>query len=88
MSDGERAVFFTFGANVSPERRLELVDTLASWKGIEKVLPLKPGAYNPALARFFYAYATPGTDPAELVERIRSLPEIESASSGPRRKLV
>jgi hypothetical protein len=81
-------VFFEFDSTVSRDRQLDVLSDLAGWTAIDKVQPLKPGSEHPALSRLFYAYAAPGTDLTDLVERIRVLPEIRSASTGPKRKLV
>ena len=81
-------IFFEVAPDLPPERLQQVLDELAGLGGVEKVVPLVPGARNPAVACTFYAYATQGTNLAQLVERVRALSGVASASLEPKRRLI
>lgn len=83
-----RSVTFNFRTDVSEDERQETLERISSWSDVEKASPLKPEAKNPLLLRMAYAYLKDDADLDGVVERISNLPEIESASAPPRRRLI
>lgn len=83
-----RSVTFNFRPDVSIEQQDHVLERINTWSDVRKASRLKPGAKHPALSRMAYAYVTGDADIAGLVGRLSNLPEIESASIPPTRRLV
>lgn len=81
-------IFFEVAPDLPPERLRQVLDQLAGLSGVEKVVPLVPGARNPTVACTFYAYAAQGTNLPQLVERVRALSGVASASLELKRRLI
>jgi hypothetical protein len=80
-------VDFSFRPEVTAEQRDSVLDQIRRWDPIIEAMPLKPGATHPSTRRLHHAYVT-DNDVAATVERLSSLPEIESAAVPAKRHLV
>jgi hypothetical protein len=83
-----RSVTFNFRPDVPRERQNQVLKGITSWETIHKVSRLNPRARVPLLLCMAYAYLEDDADLDQVVERLRGLPEIESAGAPPRRGLV
>lgn len=83
-----RSVTFNFRPGISMDQQEHVLKHVNTWGDVRKASRLKPGAKHPLLSRMAYAYVTGDADLGDLVKRLSSLPEVESASIPSRRRLV
>lgn len=82
------SVMFNFRPNVSPERQKVILDAISHWREVYGASRLRPNAKHPEVQRMCYAYVQDPTNVVATVERLESLPEVESASVPAERELV
>jgi len=80
-------VNFSFRLEVAAEQQASLLDQIRRWDSVIEARPLKPGAKHPSIRRLHHAYVTDDNVTA-TIERLSSLPEIESAAVPAKRHLV
>ena len=83
-----RSVTFNFRPDVPPEQQDEVLEHINAWDAVRRASRLKPDAQHPLLLRMAYATAADDADLEDLRARLSELPEIESASIPPQRRLV
>jgi hypothetical protein len=83
-----RSVTFNFHPDVSTDRQDGVLERINTWGDIRQASRLKPGAKHPLLLRMAYAHVRDDADINGLIGRLLKLPEIESASIPPTRRLV
>ncbi len=81
-------VVFTVRPSTTAERQHLLLQQLGSWPEIAHVSPLLPEATDPAIQRMCYAYLADHANAVEVVERLRAVPEVESADLPAQRRLI
>jgi len=85
---GKRVITFAFHPGVPRERQDERLAEIARWKQLDQVSRLKPDAQLDSLFRLCYAYLSDEADPNQVMTALTAIPEIESASLPPARRLV
>jgi hypothetical protein len=83
-----RTVMFNFHADVPPQQQETLMAQIGTWDGVHKTACLKPDATRPELRRMCYAYVEDSAEIKTIVERLSTLPEIESAFPPAERRLL
>lgn len=83
-----QVVNFSFAPTVPKERRPALLEQIGSWPEVAKARQLDADAEDADVGRLAYAYVSPGYRPEELLQRLRAMPEIATASEPATRKLV
>jgi len=83
-----RVVSFSFKPEVPPQRKAKVVSRIGKWKAIHKAVPLLPGASRPDISKMYYAYIDDEADIGVLRDRLKEVPEIESASVPAERHLA
>ncbi len=83
-----RSVMFNFHPEVSITQQDEALERINAWSSVSVASRLKPDAKNPLLQRMAYARVKDDTDIEKIVERLKQMPEVESASVPASRRLV
>ncbi len=83
-----RSVMFNFRSTVSPERQEAILAQINAWDGVSNTGRLKPDAKRQEILRMCYAYIADSVDSEAIVERLSSLPELESVSPPTERGLI
>ena len=82
-----RAVTFSIRESVTPARRRTLLKEISAWPGITAGGFVDSTSKNKHVVRMGYAYIEEGTIAVDIVNRLKQVPEIESASVPPERRL-
>jgi len=87
-SGGRSLVLFNLKAGVSDERCRGLLTEIESWEGIARAGLLLADSPVEPLRRAFVATLEPEGDASRIVDRLREIPEVESASVPAPRRLA
>ena len=83
-----QVVNFAFDRDVPPERQDALVADIASWPEVRQAKRLDPAARDAGVSRLSYLYLHQDQPAGPVIERLKAIPEIESASTPTPRKLI
>jgi hypothetical protein len=83
-----QTIGLTFRPEVPRARREAVLDAMRRAPGVVNAAFLKEGSQHPAIARMAYISLAAKADVEGLLSRARGLPEIETASLQPQRRLV
>lgn len=83
-----QVVNFSFRPTVPVDRRQSLLREINDWPEVKQARHLDDQSPDSDVARLAYAYLQPGHAAAALVQRLRSLPDIETADEPARRGIA
>ena len=83
-----QSISFIFNPGLSSERQRTVLKELEKWDEITKASQLRPESNHPDISRMANVYPADDADLTMLVRKLNELPEIESASVPPRRRLI
>jgi hypothetical protein len=83
-----RSIVFNVRPDVKQEQQASLLADVTAFPGIHKATSLRPNSKNAAVSRMCYAEVTDDADVNELVQKIRVLPEVETANLPAERRLM
>lgn len=81
-------MIFTFRPTTSPPQRESALREIGAWAEVDQAGLLHPELSSESLGRVCVATVAAGVAPETLLERLTSLPEVESASLPAERYLV
>jgi NADPH-dependent ferric siderophore reductase len=83
-----RSIMFNVRPEVKGEQQTSLLADVTALPGIRKALALRPNSKNASVSRMCYAEVADDADVNELVQKIRVLPEVETANLPAERHLM
>jgi hypothetical protein len=68
-----------FAPEASEKQQQAVLEKVRNWSGVSNAMHLKPGAKNPLVARMGYVTLGEDADVKDIIARLNSFAEIESA---------
>jgi hypothetical protein len=81
-------VNFRLRPGVDKVQQDSVIEQIKQWNSVITAEPLKPNAKHASVRRMYHAYVVDDADVEETVERLSTLPEIESADVPAQRRLI
>jgi hypothetical protein len=74
-----KTLTFMLRLGTEQQSRAQLLNEIQSWTDIRSASPLVPGNNDPELSRMHFVQLSDHADADEVLEKLRGLPEVESA---------